>query len=396
MRVAVVLLYALLFVGEVIWTASVPLVPEFGRRFALGELETGILLASASLAILAVAVPSGQLADRLGPRRVTLAAGVIITVSIVGQGLAPTYAALLAARALFGIGFGAFWTAGIAWLSGAVPEERRSAALAATMTLAGAGSVAGPSFAGSLVERFGIAAPFAVAAALTGLLTAGLAFAGGRVALPTGHRALRDVVRAVGDERLVIAGLVLMLVGSTASAVVNLLVPLRLDANGLSQTAIGVAFSAASAVFLLSSATMTRLGDRAATAVAGGVAALVVAAALTGLAMATATALVVALLVLRTAAMAVAYTASLPLAVAGARRSGIGEGAVIGLLNVAWSGAAVAAPVAAGALAQTAGDSAAYLAAAAVCAAGGAVLLTARIAGAGARAASVQGGRAGR
>ncbi len=52
------------------------------------------------------------------------------------------------------------------------------------MTTAGLGNVAGPAFAGLLVQRFGLAAPFTVAAVVTLLLAAWLAL----VPSGTGHR----------------------------------------------------------------------------------------------------------------------------------------------------------------------------------------------------------------
>ena len=40
-----------------------------------------------------------------------------MAVADLGQGMAGSFVALLGARALFGLGFGILWTAGVAWLS---------------------------------------------------------------------------------------------------------------------------------------------------------------------------------------------------------------------------------------------------------------------------------------
>ena len=90
---------ARVFVGEAMWSAIVPLVPAFAHRFALSPLQSGVLLASASVAILIVSIPAGMLGERLGARRVTLAAMAVLAVADAGQGLAGTYWELLAARA---------------------------------------------------------------------------------------------------------------------------------------------------------------------------------------------------------------------------------------------------------------------------------------------------------
>jgi MFS family permease len=185
-RPVVLLLYAAVFVGEAMWSAIVPLVPAFAHRFSLSPLQSGVLLASATVAILLVSVPAGMIGERLGARRVTLAAMAVLALADAGQGLAGTFWELLAARTLFGVGFGALWTTGIAWLSEAT-GERQAQALSLTVTTAGLGAVAGPAFAGALVQRFGLAAPFAVAAAVTLLLGAWLALdrsGSGRSAAP--------------------------------------------------------------------------------------------------------------------------------------------------------------------------------------------------------------------
>ena len=123
-RPVVLLLFAAVFVGEVMWSAIVPLVPAFAHRFALSPLQSGVLLASASVAILIVSIPAGMLGERLGARRVTLAAMAVLAVADAGQGLAGTFWELLAARTLFGVGFGALWTTGLAWLSEAAREHQ--------------------------------------------------------------------------------------------------------------------------------------------------------------------------------------------------------------------------------------------------------------------------------
>src|SRR5437763_8232626 len=114
-RPVVLLLYASLFVGEVLWIAIVPLVPAFATRFSLSPLRSGILLASASIAIVLVSVPAGAIGERVGARRVTLAAVAVMVAADAGQGLAGSFWTLVAARTLFGVGFGVLWTTGVAW-----------------------------------------------------------------------------------------------------------------------------------------------------------------------------------------------------------------------------------------------------------------------------------------
>src|SRR5439155_20309441 len=149
-RPLVVLLFLAIFAGELMWNAIVPLVPAFSQRFGLSKLEGGELLASTSVAILLVSIPAGMLSERYGERRLTLVAMAVMAAADLGQGLAGSFAALLGARALFGLGFGILWTAGVAWLSEA-SGDRHAQALSLAMTTAGFGAIAGPAFAVVLV-----------------------------------------------------------------------------------------------------------------------------------------------------------------------------------------------------------------------------------------------------
>jgi predicted MFS family arabinose efflux permease len=114
MRRLSISLYLLVALAELIHWAIVRLIPAFAARFSLSEVQSGALVASTGLATLVVSVPAGLLADRLGARRLTLWAGAAMTIAAFGQALAPTYALLLGARLVFGLGFGIVWTSGLA------------------------------------------------------------------------------------------------------------------------------------------------------------------------------------------------------------------------------------------------------------------------------------------
>src|SRR3954463_464727 len=100
MRRTAVLIYLAIFIGEVVWTSLVPLVPTYSDRFDLSKLEAGGLLAAASLTILLASIPATMLSDRYGARAVTLVAVGGMAVADVGQALADRYWMLLVARAV--------------------------------------------------------------------------------------------------------------------------------------------------------------------------------------------------------------------------------------------------------------------------------------------------------
>jgi MFS family permease len=360
MRRLVACVYALFFVDELLLLGIVPLAPTFADEFSLSETETGLLLASASIATVFVAVPAGLLADRLGARRLTIGAGVVLAVGALGQGLADSFWLLLLGRVVFGAGSAVIWTAGTAWLSDSIPASRRSSALGAVMMVAGVGSAVGPALAGALAEHASLGSPFLLGSGAAAVVTVALLLASRGRSAEHGHLPVLATLKAVRAERLVLAGLAVTLLAGLSDGVVGLLAPLQLDDNGVSASSIGFAFSVAAATFLVLSTVIVRFGDRAAGIGVGAAGAALLAASLAPFLASTSTGAVVTGVVVRATCVALLYTISFPLAARGAIRAGMGRGAAIGLLNLGWGAATLVGPLVAGALAQTVGMRAAY------------------------------------
>jgi MFS family permease len=361
MRRSALLLYLGIFVGEVVWTALVPLVPTYAQKFDLSKVESGMLLAAASVTILAVSIPATMLADRFGVRRLTLAAMLLMAASDLATGLSGSFWELLGARMLFGVGFGVVWTTGVGWL-GEVSGAGQARALSLTVTTAGLGGITGPAFAGIAVERYGLAAPFVACAIITAAVFAGM------LAIPatTGQRPettlpLATTIRRVAADRLVLASLLTMTLGGFVGGAVNLLAPLQLHLNGLSESAIGLVFSIAALTFILSSAVVARFGERAASVRVAALSAAAMSAALLVVVASTSSAAVVGFLLARGPISALMFTITFPLGVVGARRAGVSLTSVAALLNIVWSAAALVGPVAAGALAQATSSQVTYI-----------------------------------
>ena len=360
MRRTVLPIYALILLETLVWIAIVPLAPTFADEFGLSGVETGMILASSSLAALVVALPLGVLADRLGSRQITIASAVVFTLATLGQGLAAEFWTLLLARAAFGVAFGALWGAGTSWLSDSLADDRRSGALGAATTVAGVGFTTGPLFAGVLADRYETGTPFLVAAGAAAAVTATLVFAAPIAPGTPPRQRLRDVLRVARRDELVLAGIaIIMLIGLVGGGV-NLLVPLQLRENGASAGEIGLLFSVASAVYTVVSAAVARLGDRAATLRVGGVAALLTGLSIMLVLLGSSTLVVVAFVLLRAPFWSTMDTIIYPLAAAGAHRSSLGRGAVMGLVMLGWAAASTVGPLIAGGLNDAVGDKAAY------------------------------------
>lgn len=355
MRGTVFFLYAFHLLVAADGNAIVPLIPEYTTRFGLSVFDAGLLVGIPAAAMLVLSLPVGVLSDRVGARIVTIAASALLTVSALGQALAGSYAVLLASWALFGITSAIIYTAAPAWLAAAAPAHRRVAVLGGVATFAGLGLMIGPAFAGLLSEHFGPGSPFLVIAVAAAAVTVGLILQPSSQAAavpPMAGGSLRALLR----ERHAASVLGLMFFVGALGGVVNLLVPLRLDDEGVSVGSIGIAFTATTALFVLTSIHIARLGDRVPLLAASGAAALALGAVLLLPVVAGSALLLIVFLVLRAPLWSVVSTISNPLCAHGAELACVGTGFGLAVMNLSWAAGNLGGPLAGGALAGAAGD----------------------------------------
>ena len=368
-RPLLVMLYALFLVTGIAQAAIVPLLPRLATVYGLSPSETALLLALPGLATLAVSVPAGIAADRFGARRATLAAAALIVVSSVLQAV-PLLAVLVVGRIVFGVAFGILWTTGMAWLS-EIDTGTKGGRLGPSVTCSSVGVMAGPAVGGIIAQRFGMAVPFLLIAAV-GLIVVAVLTLGSHsepalapddseaLAPHTSVRALVSLMRRPG----VAAGAGGLVVSGAVSGVSQLLITLGLHHYGLSTGKIGLAFTSAAVCYIAVSAWTVKLGERARTLRFNAIATLALSVALLpALAGGGPPALVFALLltaVPRAVIGTVAYSLAAQESEDGPLESG--EGFVFGMLNGAWAGAMVLMPLLAGALDQHGDAQAAFLA----------------------------------
>ncbi len=84
-------IYALILVDEVLLLALVPLAPTYRDELGLSKTETGALLGASGFATVFISIPAGILADRIGARRLTIAAGFLLALAGLVQGLADEF-----------------------------------------------------------------------------------------------------------------------------------------------------------------------------------------------------------------------------------------------------------------------------------------------------------------
>ncbi|MDR3100250.1 MAG: MFS transporter [Paraburkholderia sp.] len=119
-----------------------------------GQLEW--VLNAYTLAFASLLLSAGALGDRLGARRVFVTGFAVFTVASVACGLASSAAALIAARAVQGVGAALCVPASLALLGATFPEPKaRAKAVSIWAGTAALALGAGPLVGGVLVERFG-------------------------------------------------------------------------------------------------------------------------------------------------------------------------------------------------------------------------------------------------
>jgi EmrB/QacA subfamily drug resistance transporter len=105
-----------------------------------------------TLAFAVFLLTGAALGDRFGRRRVFLAGLAIFTAASAAAALAPSSGALIAARAVQGLGAGIVAPLSLTILSAAVPAERRGLALGIWSGVSGLGIALGPLVGGAVIE----------------------------------------------------------------------------------------------------------------------------------------------------------------------------------------------------------------------------------------------------
>lgn len=150
----------------------IPLLPFWAQRLGASAVQVGLILTAYSLAQFIFLPVLGRLSDRYGRRPVILWSLVIEAVSLALSALAGTFALLLFARFIGGLG-----SANLGSAQAVVSDTTAPADRAKGMGMIGAaiglGFVIGPAIGGGL-SSFGMAAPFWVAAGIA-LVNAALA-----------------------------------------------------------------------------------------------------------------------------------------------------------------------------------------------------------------------------
>jgi MFS family permease len=134
---------------------------------ALGISPKSVYLTLLAVVILLTRPLSGPLADRVGYRRVFMPCLALIAMGLVLLSAASSMAWLIGSAIVFGVGFGTAYPVFVAYVMRDVSAARRGAAFGAILAAFDTGIGTGSTTVGWLIEHYGFASAFGVAAALS-------------------------------------------------------------------------------------------------------------------------------------------------------------------------------------------------------------------------------------
>jgi MFS family permease len=363
MRRLLVMVAAIVLVDTMFYAAISPLLPYYAHHLHLGKSQAGVLSAAYAAGTLLGSIPAGWLAARAGVRATILSGLGLMTCASIAFGFAHGIALLDVARFVQGLGGAASWAAGLAWLIGRAPADRRAELIGAALAAAIAGALLGPVL-GTLATQ---TSPKLVFLCVAGLGLALLVWTlSERAPVPSGEASFQAFVPALRDQR-VLTGMWLTTLGALLYGTLAVLAPLRLSHLGASNVTVGAAFLAGAAIAALLSPVIGRVSDRRGWRgpVLAGLYASTAWVVL--LALPRHVALLFVFVVVADGLFGLSYPPAGAMISDGAERAGLAQGYAFGLFNLAWAGGQVLGGAGSAGLAQATSDIVPYSVLAVLC-----------------------------
>jgi predicted MFS family arabinose efflux permease len=159
------ILFMLMVVDYVDRQVVVSMFPFIKAEWSLTDAELGALASVVAITVAIGTIPLSLLADRWSAVKSLFLMALVWSSATVACAFATSYAELVAARVMVGIGEAAYGSVGAALLAGIFPQRLRSTVMGAFLAAALVGSVAGVMLGGVVGQAWGWRAGFGVAAA---------------------------------------------------------------------------------------------------------------------------------------------------------------------------------------------------------------------------------------
>ena len=183
------IIFALMVVDYVDRQVVVSMFPHLKAQWDLSDSQLGALVSIVSITVALGAVPLSLLADRWSRVKSVFLMALVWSLATIAAAFAGSYAQLIGARSIVGLGEAAYGTVGAALLASLFPPRMRSTVVGAFLAAGMFGSVLGVMLGGFIAERWGWQAGFG-AVGIPGLFLAFVFLAIVRdyktVALPVG------------------------------------------------------------------------------------------------------------------------------------------------------------------------------------------------------------------
>jgi MFS family permease len=164
---------ALMLVDYIDRQVIVSLFPYMKKEWGLSDAQLGSLVSVVSVTVALGALPVALFADRVSRVRSIAVMAAVWSAATVSCVVMRSYGALLAARAMVGLGEAGYGSVGAALIASHFPERMRGALLAGFFACASIGSVLGVLLGGLIAAHWGWQAAFGVVG-IPGLVLAGL------------------------------------------------------------------------------------------------------------------------------------------------------------------------------------------------------------------------------
>lgn len=358
MRRLLFLVGGIVFVDTMFFVALTPLLPDYADEYDLSKAGVGVLAGAYPIGALAGGIPGGLATARFGARPTAIAGVLVIAFTTVVFATGDSIAVLDIARFAQGFGSAFAWTAGLTWLVGAAPADRRGQTIGLAMSAAIVGALFGPVL-GGVASVVGQAAAFGAAA----LVAIGLAIWAFFTAAPPPARPqpLRVFIRALRNSRILL-GVWFVVLPALLFGTMSVLAPLRLEELGFTAVAIGALWLFTAALEATANPVVGRITDRIGRIRPMMVLALASAVAAAALPWPNRAFLLAVLVIAAGITFGSFWTPAMALLSDEAEARGLQYAYAFALINIAWAPGQALGAAGGGSLAQLTSDAVPYLA----------------------------------